>query len=109
KVVYLPLQSMPTGNVSFGTDGSGNLTLTVDAFGFTPGSSHLVRLLEGNNTVVAQFSTLTANGTGQASATLTSTFTGAIPNGSRGVVYHGTMATKGTPGAALHAHSPHLH
>jgi CHRD domain-containing protein len=108
KVVYLQLQSMPTGNGSFGTDSSGNLTLTVDAFGFTPGSSHLVRLLEGNDTVVAQFSTLTANGVGQASTTLDSTFNGTIPPGSRVVIYNGTMATKGTPGGEVIAESPNL-
>jgi hypothetical protein len=108
KVVYLQLQSMPTGTVSFGTDSSGNLTLTVDAFGFTPGSSHLVQLLEGNNTVVAQFSTLTANGVGQASATLDSTFNGTVPPGSRVVVYNGTTATKGTPDGEVIAESPNL-
>ena len=108
KVVYLQLQSMPTGTVSLGTDSSGNLTLTVNAFGFTPGSSHLVQLLEGNNTVVAQFSTLTANGTGQASATLDSTFNGTVPPGSRVVVYNGTMATKGTPDGEVIAESPNL-
>jgi len=107
-VVYLQLQSMPTGTVSFGTDSSGNLTLTVNAFGFTPGSSHLVQLLEGNNTVVAQFSTLTANGVGQASATLDSTFNGTVPPGSRVVVYNGTTATKGTPDGEVIAESPNL-
>src|SRR5215469_7653617 len=42
--VYLQLQPMPSGRLVFRTDGSGNLTLTAHAFGFTPGSSHLVRL-----------------------------------------------------------------
>jgi hypothetical protein len=107
KVVYLQLQAMPSGNVSFGTDGSGNVTLTVDAFGFTPGSSHLVQLLDGNN-FVAQFSTLTANGVGQASATLDSTFNGTVPAGSRVVIYNGTKATKGTPGGEVIAESPDL-
>jgi CHRD domain len=107
KVVYLQLQAMPSGNVTFGTDSSGNLSLTVDAFGFTPGSSHLVRLLDGNN-FVAQFSMLTANGVGQASATLDSTFSGTVPPGSRVVIYNGTMAKKGTPGGEVIAESPDL-
>ncbi len=108
KVAYLQLQAMPSGNVSFGTDGSGNLTLTVDAFGFTPGSAHLVRLLDGNGNTLAQFSTLTASGVGQANATLDSTFGGTIPTGSRVVIYNGTMATKGTPGGEVIAESPDL-
>ena len=105
--VYLQLQAMPSGTLSFGTDGSGNLTLGVTAFGFTPGSSHLVRLLDGNN-IVAQFSTLTASGVGQADATLDSTFNGTVPAGSRVVIYNGTMAKPGTPGGEIIAESPDL-
>jgi len=106
--VFLQLQSMPTGTLTFGTGSSGTLALTVDAFGFTPGSSHLVRLLGGNGHVLTQFSTLTATGAGQASATLDSTFTGTIPTGSRVVVYNGAMAKPGTPGGEIIAASPNL-
>jgi len=106
--VFLQLQSMPAGTLTFGTGSSGNLTLTVNAFGFTPGSSHLVRLLDGNGHVLTQFSTLTATGAGQASATLDSTFTGTIPNGSRVAVYNGAMAKPGTPGGEIIAASPNL-
>ena len=106
--VYLQLQSMPSGTLTFGTDGSGNLTLGVTAFGFTPGSSHLVRLLDGHGTTLAQFSTLNSTSAGQTDQTLLSTYTGTIPTGSRVVVYNGTMAKPGTPGGEIIAESPDL-
>jgi hypothetical protein len=88
---YLQLQPMPSGTVSFGTDASGDLTVTVAAFGFTPGSAHAVALLDGDGNTLAQFSVLTATGTGQADATLDSTFTGPIPTGSRLVIRNGSQ------------------
>ena len=97
---YLQLQAMPSGTVSFGTDGSGHLTATVNAFGLTPGSSHTVQLRLGN-TVVTQFSTLTANSVGQASATLDSTFSGSAPNGSRLVVLNGVKAQNAVSGEVI--------
>src|SRR5262249_50258389 len=57
---------------------------------------------------LAQFSTLTASGVGQAGATLDSTFGGTIPNGSRVVIYNGAMAKPGTPGAEIIAESPNV-
>jgi hypothetical protein len=106
--VDLQLQAMPAGTASFGTGSSGTLALTVNALGFTPGSAHLVRLLDGHGNTLAQFSTLTANGVGQASATLDSTFTGSIPTGSRVVIYNGSMAKPGTPGGEIIAETPDL-
>ena len=97
---YLQLQAMPSGTVSFGTDGSGHLTATVNAFGLTLGSSHTVQLRLGN-TVVTQFSTLTANSVGQASATLDSTFSGSAPNGSRLVVLNGVKAQNAVSGEVI--------
>ena len=99
--VYLQLQSMPAGTATLGTDSSGNLTVGVTGFGFTPGSSHLVRLLDGNGHTLAQFSTLTATGVGQTDQMLLSTFTGTIPAGSHLVIYNGTMAKPGTPGGEI--------
>ena len=103
---YLQLQAMPSGTVSFGTDGSGHLTATVNAFGLTPGSSHTVQLRLGN-TVVTQFSTLTANSVGQASATLDSTFSGTAPNGSRLVVLNGVKAQNAVSGEVI-AETPNV-
>jgi probable HAF family extracellular repeat protein len=106
--VYLQLQAMPSGTATFGTDSSGNLTVTVNAFGLTPGSPHAVRLLDGHDTTLAQFTTLTATGTGQAGATLNSTFTGSIPPGSRLVILNGPNGHRGAPGAEIIAETPNL-
>jgi len=105
---YLQLQSMPSGTATFGTDSSGNLTLTVNAFGLTPGSSHDVQLMDGVGDVLAQFSTLTANSAGQAGATLDSTFTGSIPSDSRVVIRNGTQGQPGSPEAEVIAATPNL-
>ena len=105
---YLQLQSMPSGTATFGTDGSGNLTLTVNAFGLTPGSPHDVQLMDGQGNTLAQFSTLTANSAGQAGATLDSTFTGSIPTGSRVVIRNGTQGQPGSPEAEIIAATPDL-
>jgi hypothetical protein len=82
------MMPMPEGKVTLGRDGSGQLTAEMSVFGLTPGSAHSV-VLQGSGGVLATFSTLTANGVGQASATLTSTYTGSIPSGSRVVLRNG--------------------
>lgn len=43
-VAHLHLQAMPAGTVTFVWAPNGQLTLQVNAFGFTPGSSHVVEL-----------------------------------------------------------------
>jgi len=70
--VHVPLTPMPQGTVTLGRDSTGTVDATVSAFGLTPGSSHTVELVNGAGGVVASFGTLTANGTGDAQATLDS-------------------------------------
>ena len=90
-VVHLALHPMPVGTVSFGRDHH-RLTVHARMYGLTPGSSHAVDLLvPGHRAIV--FSTLTAASTGQAVATLTSTFTGTISRGSHLVIRMGTQAS----------------
>jgi len=81
------LQPMPTGTVSL-SQGSQGLSAQVSVSGLTPGSSHAVELRSGG-TVLTQFATLTVDGTGQANTTLTSSYTGSIPAGSRVVILNG--------------------
>jgi hypothetical protein len=89
---HLDLSPMPAGTASFGQDDAGQLTVQVAAFGLTPGSSHAVELLGPNGSApLTQFGTLTASGTGQGNATLDSTYTGSIPDGSRLVILNGTQ------------------
>jgi hypothetical protein len=72
------LAPMPQGTVTFGRDRNGDVDVTVNAFGLTPGSSHKVELTNGRS-VVATFSPLTANSTGQArDETLDSRYAGAL-------------------------------
>jgi Cu/Zn superoxide dismutase len=85
-VTQLRLQAMPQGTVTFVWAPDGQLTLQVNAFGFTPGSSHVVELVSPQGTAITQFSPLTANGAGQAQATLYSTDTASVPDGSRLVI-----------------------
>ena len=87
----LTLMPMPSGSATLGTDGSGNLTVTPDMIGLTPGSAHTVELVSSGS-VVASFGTLTANGAGQADATLDSTYTGSVPAGSRVEVLNGDQS-----------------
>jgi hypothetical protein len=82
-VMQLRLQAMPAGTVTFVWAPDGQLTLQVNAFGLTPGSSHVVELQSPQGATLAQFSPLTANGAGQAQATLYSTDTTPVPDGSR--------------------------
>jgi Cu/Zn superoxide dismutase len=81
------LQPMPAGTVSLG-QGSDGLTAQVSVSGLTPGSSHAVELRNGG-TVLAQFTALTADSTGDASTTLTSNDMGSVPAGSRVVILNG--------------------
>ncbi len=85
-VAHLHLQAMPAGSVTFSWAPNGQLTLEVNAFGFTPGSSHIVELVSPQGATIAQFSPLTADGTGQAQATLYSTDTTSVPDGSHLVI-----------------------
>jgi Cu/Zn superoxide dismutase len=88
------LQPMPQGTLSL-TQGGQGLAVQASVTGLTPGSSHAVELRSGG-TVLTQFSPLTADGTGQASATLTSNYTGSIPPGSRVVILNGAADDGGT-------------
>ena len=60
----------------------GQLTLQVNAYGLTPGSSHVVELQSPQGATIAQFSPLTANSAGQVQQTLYSTDTTSVPDGS---------------------------
>jgi hypothetical protein len=77
------LSPMPAGTV---TTGQGQVT--VSAFGFTPGSSHVVELASRDG--VTQLGTLTANGVGQADATFS---LGSMADGSRLVILDGAANT----------------
>jgi hypothetical protein len=91
--VHLNMSAMPFGTVAFGQDSAGDLTVAPNVLGLTPGSSHSVELVgPSGGTPLAQFGTLTANGVGQASATLDSTFTGSVPSGSRLEILNGTAS-----------------
>jgi hypothetical protein len=109
-VRHLELMPMPAGTVRFGQDGMGQLTAQLSTFGLTPGSYHTVELLGPDGTMaLAQFGTLTASATGQGDATLSSTFTGSIPDGSRLVIlkqHHSAERTADhrLPAAALLRH-----
>jgi Cu/Zn superoxide dismutase len=80
--VKVNLMAMPQGTVSVGASG-GQDTVAITMFGLTPGSSHTV-LLHGN-----PIGTLTADGTGQASASFT---VNSIPGGSRVKILNGTQS-----------------
>ena len=85
-VQHLRLQAMPASTATFVWNPEGQLTVQVNAFGLTPGSSHAVELAGPNGTVLAQFSPLMANGMGQAQGTLYSTDTTPVPDGSHLVI-----------------------
>jgi len=90
-VKNLTLTPMPDASVRLGHSG-GDLTAAVTGFGFTPGSSHTAGLESKSGSVLAVFSTLTANGVGQVAATLDSTFTGKIPAGARFGLLNGLIS-----------------
>ncbi len=85
----IQLTPMPQGTVRLGRDRSGAVDATVSAFGLTPGSSHPVELVNGDGRVVAGFGTLTANGVGQAWASLGSRYRHHL-DGARVVILNGT-------------------
>jgi hypothetical protein len=78
------LMAMPAGTVTIGTTVSAQKSVYLNVFGLTPGSAHTV-LLHGN-----AIGTLTADGTGQASATFT---VNSIPGGSRVKILDGGQGT----------------
>jgi hypothetical protein len=88
---HLTLMAMPQGSATLGRDGSNDVTAAVNVLGLTPGSSHAAELVSGNGGIVALFGMLTANGVGQAQATLDSGFTGSVA-GLRLVLLNGTAA-----------------
>ena len=78
-IIPVPVSPMPQGAVTFGRDRRGDVDVTVNAFGLTPGSSHGVELVSGSGRVIARFSTLTANSVGRArDETLHSHYRGAL-------------------------------
>ncbi len=84
------LSPMPQGTVTFGRDGRGEVDVTVNAFGLTPGSSHKVELVNGSGRVITTFRPLTANSVGRArDETLDSGYLGALGTW-RVVVRNGT-------------------
>ena len=89
QTAWVPLTPMPQGTVWLGRDRSGAVDATVSAFGLTPGSSHSVELVNGEGRVVARFGTLTANGVGQAWASLDSRYRHHL-DGARVVILNGT-------------------
>ena len=91
-VKHLTLESMPYGTVTFGHSG-GDLTVTPVMAGLTPGSAHAVQLVLRGSSPPVSFSPLNANSVGQASATLDSSYTGGIPNGSILVIRNGTTTS----------------
>jgi len=85
-VAHLALRAMPAGTATFVWAPNGQLTLQVDAFGFTPGSSHIVEVQSPQGATIAQFSPLTANSAGQVQQTLYSTDMTSVPAGSHLVI-----------------------
>jgi Cu/Zn superoxide dismutase len=84
---------MPQGTVTFGRDRHGEVDVTVNAFGLTPGSSHKVELVDGHGQVITTFSRLTANSVGQArDETLDSGYKGTLGSW-RVVVRNGTAGS----------------
>ncbi|MBO0728723.1 MAG: CHRD domain-containing protein [Acidimicrobiaceae bacterium] len=65
------LDAMPAGTVTFQQQGS-MLQATIDAFGLTPGSSHIAEITNGRDQAPIDFSQFTASATGQVDATISS-------------------------------------
>jgi hypothetical protein len=76
--VQVPLAPMPAGTATLGRDGSGAVTAAINAFGLTPGSSHIVDLVNAAGGMIASFGTLTADSAGDARATLHSGYTSTL-------------------------------
>jgi hypothetical protein len=99
-VRHLTLTPMPYGTVTFGRGRGGDLTVTMDMAGLTPGSAHAVQLMRPGSASRVSFSTLTANRVGEAHAILHSTYAGGVPSGSILVIRTGTTSG-GVPGAPI--------
>jgi Cu/Zn superoxide dismutase len=99
-VKHLTLEPMPYGTVTFSRGRGGDLTVTTDVAGLTPGSAHSVQLVRPGSAAPVSFSTLTANPVGQAHATLRSAYTGGVPSGSILVIRNGTTRG-GVPGEPI--------
>jgi Cu/Zn superoxide dismutase len=65
-VTRVQLAPMPQGTVTFGRNGHGEVDVTVNASGLTPGSSHKVELVDEHGRVITTFRPLTANSVGRA-------------------------------------------
>jgi Cu/Zn superoxide dismutase len=78
-VTRVQLAPMPPGTVTFGRNGRGEVDVTVNASGLTPGSSHKVELVDEHGRVITTFRPLTANSAGRArNETLDSGYLGAL-------------------------------
>jgi Cu/Zn superoxide dismutase len=92
--IRVQLSPMPQGTVTFGRDRRGDVDVTVNAFGLTPGSSHKVDLVNGSDKVITSFSRLTANSVGRARfETLDSGYKGALGSW-RVVIRNGTAGNR---------------
>ena len=90
---HLSLNPMPQGTVIFGKDRSGMLTAHVSAFGFTPGSQHVARIVvSGRDQPIATFAgPLTADAAGKIDQTVTTVGTvNHLPSGSHFEILLGT-------------------
>jgi CHRD domain len=93
-VVHLVLQPMPVGAARLGHASHGRLVVHLAVYGLTPGSSHNVDLVQPGGRRLVRFSTLSANGVGQADKTLSSSFRRRVPPGSRLVIRMGTGGSR---------------
>jgi CHRD domain len=90
----IQLSPMPQGTVTFGRDRKGDVDVTVNAFGLTPGSSHKVELMNGSGHAITAFGPLTANSVGRARhETLDSRYKGTVGSW-RVVVRNGTAGDR---------------
>lgn len=90
---HLTLHPMPAGTVRFSRLSHSRLGLQVTIHGLTPGSSHFVDLMLRSGQRVTRFSTLTASSGGSAFETLTSGYTGLVPQDSQIIIRMGTTVT----------------
>ena len=87
----LTLKSMPMGSLTLGLDTMGNLSVTSNLYGLTPGSAHTLELIGPSSTPFkATLGTLTANGVGAITGTLDTNEGGKIVGGSTLVLLNGT-------------------
>jgi hypothetical protein len=89
----LALRPMPVGTVKFSRGSHDRLMVHLVMYGLTPGSSHHVDLMQRGGRRVVRFSTLNANGVGQANSTLSSNFRRREPQLSWLVIRMGARAS----------------